>query len=207
MMAWLNREALAATLDTGFMHYWSRSRGKLWFKGESSGHRQQVVNWYRDCDGDTLLFTVRQTGGACHTGYESCFFQRLNRDGSPAAIEENPLFDPEAVYRERPSPMNDLPLRPTREEFLALARGRQPDPGVRRVDGRHRDAGRRLPETARRGHRRRRLRVPARIRREQRADRALLIPGQPARRDLREPRPDRHHHGAGRHPPGVPSGG
>lgn len=98
MMAWLNREALAATLNTGFMHYWSRSRGKLWFKGETSGHRQEVVQWYRDCDGDTLLFTVRQRGGACHTGYESCFFQRLHRDGSPAAIEESPLFDPDAVY-------------------------------------------------------------------------------------------------------------
>ena len=82
------------------MHYWSRSRGKLWLKGESSGHRQEVVDWYRDCDGDTLLFTVRQHGGACHTGYESCFFQRLDRDGSPAAIEEEPLFDPDAVYRE-----------------------------------------------------------------------------------------------------------
>ncbi len=99
MMAWLNREALAATLDTGFMHYWSRSRGKLWFKGESSGHRQEVVNWYRDCDGDTLLFTVRQHGGACHTGYESCFFQRLNRDGSALPIEEEPLFDAQAVYQ------------------------------------------------------------------------------------------------------------
>ena len=100
MMAWLNREALTATLDTGFMHYWSRSRGKLWFKGESSGHRQEVVAWFRDCDGDTLLFTVRQHGGACHTGYESCFFQRLERDGSPAVIEESPLFDPATVYRE-----------------------------------------------------------------------------------------------------------
>ena len=98
MMAWLNREALAATLDTGFMHYWSRSRGKLWFKGETSGHRQEVVQWFRDCDGDTLLFTVRQHGGACHTGYESCFFQRLQRDGAPAAIDESPLFDPETVY-------------------------------------------------------------------------------------------------------------
>ena len=98
MMAWLNREALAATMNTGFMHYWSRSRGKLWFKGETSGHRQEVVNWYRDCDGDTLLFTVRQRGGACHTGYESCFFQRLQRDGSPAEVPEVPLFDPGAVY-------------------------------------------------------------------------------------------------------------
>ena len=99
MMAWINREALEKTLATGFMHYWSRSRGKLWLKGESSGHRQEVVHWYKDCDGDTLLFTVRQTGGACHTGYESCFYQRLNRDGSDAPIEEAPLFDAEAVYQ------------------------------------------------------------------------------------------------------------
>ncbi len=98
MMAWLNRTALEATLATGFMHYWSRSRQKQWFKGESSGHRQEVVDWYRDCDGDTLLFTVRQTGGACHTGYESCFFQKLNRDGSPTPVEEEPLFDAKAVY-------------------------------------------------------------------------------------------------------------
>ncbi len=100
MMAWLNRTALDATLATGLMHYWSRSRSKLWFKGESSGHQQRVVDWYRDCDGDTLLFTVKQHGGACHTGYESCFFQRMERDGSPAPITENPLFDPKAVYQE-----------------------------------------------------------------------------------------------------------
>ena len=98
MMAWINREALEKTLATGFMHYWSRSRQKLWLKGESSGHRQEVVDWFRDCDGDTLLFTVRQHGGACHTGYESCFYQRLHRDGSPAEIKEKPLFDVEAVY-------------------------------------------------------------------------------------------------------------
>lgn len=98
MMAWLNRTALEATLATGFMHYWSRSRQKQWFKGESSGHRQEVVDWYKDCDGDTLLFTVRQTGGACHTGYESCFYQKLNRDASPAPIEETPLFDAGEVY-------------------------------------------------------------------------------------------------------------
>ena len=98
MMAWLNRAALESTLATGFMHYWSRSRQKQWFKGESSGHRQEVVDWYKDCDGDTLLFTVRQTGGACHAGYESCFYQKLQRDGSPAPIEELPLFDAEEVY-------------------------------------------------------------------------------------------------------------
>ena len=98
MMAWLNRAAVEATLATGFMHYWSRSRQKQWFKGESSGHRQEVVDWYKDCDGDTLLFTVRQTGGACHTGYESCFYQKLHRDGSPAPVEEKPLFDAGEVY-------------------------------------------------------------------------------------------------------------
>jgi phosphoribosyl-AMP cyclohydrolase len=98
MMAWINREALAATLATGWMHYWSRSRKKLWLKGETSGHRQEVVAWYRDCDGDTLLFTVRQQGGACHTGFESCFFQRMERDGSPAPVDEAPVFDPDTVY-------------------------------------------------------------------------------------------------------------
>ena len=98
MMAWINREALEKTLSTGFMHYWSRSRQKLWLKGESSGNRQEVVDWFKDCDGDTLLFTVRQQGGACHTGYESCFYQRLNRDGSPAEVKEEPLFDANAVY-------------------------------------------------------------------------------------------------------------
>ena len=98
MMAWLNRTALESTLATGFMHYWSRSRQKQWFKGESSGHRQEVVDWFRDCDGDTLLFTVRQTGGACHTGYESCFYQKLGRDGSPAPVQETPVFDVGEVY-------------------------------------------------------------------------------------------------------------
>jgi phosphoribosyl-AMP cyclohydrolase len=98
MMAWINREALAATLATGWMHYWSRSRQELWRKGETSGHRQEVVSWFRDCDGDTLLFTVRQAGGACHTGYESCFFQRLGRDGAPMPIAESPVFDPGSVY-------------------------------------------------------------------------------------------------------------
>lgn len=98
MLAWMNREALEATVATGWMHYWSRSRQKLWLKGESSGHRQELVSWYRDCDGDTLLFAVRQQGGACHTGFESCFFQRLERDGTPAPIEETAVFDPGLVY-------------------------------------------------------------------------------------------------------------
>lgn len=98
MMAWMNREALERTLATGKMNYWSRSRGKPWFKGESSGHTQDVVRWYADCDKDTLLFEVRQTTGACHTGYESCFFQPYDLAGKPLPIEEQPVFDAGRVY-------------------------------------------------------------------------------------------------------------
>ena len=98
MMAWMNAESLGKTFETGLMHYWSRSRKKLWLKGETSGNTQKVVRASIDCDADTLLFEIDQTGGACHTGFESCFFQPLNRDGSPGEISENRLFDPATVY-------------------------------------------------------------------------------------------------------------
>jgi phosphoribosyl-AMP cyclohydrolase len=98
MMAWMNRLSLEKTLETGVMHYWSRSRQKLWLKGESSGNTQKVIRWYADCDKDTLLFEVEQEGGACHTGYESCFFQELDGSGSPLEIKEERLFDPEKIY-------------------------------------------------------------------------------------------------------------
>jgi phosphoribosyl-AMP cyclohydrolase len=100
MMAWMNADAIGKTMETGLMHYWSRSRKKSWFKGESSGHTQRVVRWFVDCDADTLLFEVEQHGGACHTGYQSCFFQELNRDGSPAPVAESPLFDPGKIYKQ-----------------------------------------------------------------------------------------------------------
>jgi phosphoribosyl-AMP cyclohydrolase len=98
MMAWMNRESLEKTLTTGKMHYWSRSRQKLWFKGESSGHTQDVVRWYADCDKDCLLFEVKQTTGACHTGYESCFFQGYDMKGDTLAVSESPAFDAGSVY-------------------------------------------------------------------------------------------------------------
>lgn len=98
MMAWMNPESLAKTLESGVMTYWSRSRRKLWLKGETSGHTQKVKRWFVDCDRDVLLFEVEQEGGACHTGYQSCFFQELKRDGSPAEISEAKLFDPEKTY-------------------------------------------------------------------------------------------------------------
>ena len=76
MLAWMNREAVAETLATGRVCYFSRSRGKLWRKGETSGHTQRLVEAWLDCDGDTLLLKVEQTGPACHTGSSTCFFRR-----------------------------------------------------------------------------------------------------------------------------------
>ncbi len=80
MMAYMNKESLKKTLDTGIVHYWSRSRGKLWKKGETSGHFQYVKSINTDCDGDTLLLKVIQQGVACHTGNYTCFFREFNRE-------------------------------------------------------------------------------------------------------------------------------
>ncbi|MFZ5492898.1 MAG: phosphoribosyl-AMP cyclohydrolase [Pseudomonadota bacterium] len=97
MMAWMNREALAATVAEGIAVYWSRSRGRLWRKGETSGHTQRVRELRLDCDGDTLLLRVEQNGGiACHTGRERCFFLRL-ADGDWVA-DEPVLRSPDVIY-------------------------------------------------------------------------------------------------------------
>jgi len=77
MLAYMSRDSLKMTLKTGKTHFWSRSRGKLWLKGETSGHFQSVKKVFYDCDGDTLLILVKQTGAACHTGRRSCFFRKL----------------------------------------------------------------------------------------------------------------------------------
>ena len=98
MMAWMNETSLQSTLQTGLMHYWSRSRQKFWLKGETSGHTQKVVRWAVDCDADTLLFEVEQTGGACHTGFESCFFQTLSPAGMELPVTESRVFDPSSTY-------------------------------------------------------------------------------------------------------------
>lgn len=102
MVAWMNRDALAETAATGHAVYWSRSRGRLWRKGEESGHRQIVRELRLDCDGDVILLKVEQTGGiACHTGRQSCFFRRL--DGAPGQprwnITDPVLKDPELIYK------------------------------------------------------------------------------------------------------------
>jgi phosphoribosyl-AMP cyclohydrolase len=76
MMAWMNRETLKTTLETGEVTYWSRSRGEVWRKGATSGHTQKLVEAWVDCDGDALLMKVEQTGPACHTGAPSCFYRK-----------------------------------------------------------------------------------------------------------------------------------
>ena len=97
MLAWMNREAFEETLRTGRACYWSRSRGKLWRKGEESGHVQEVREVFIDCDGDTVLLKVTQVGGAaCHEGYASCFFRKVEGEG--LAVVGERLFDPAKVY-------------------------------------------------------------------------------------------------------------
>ncbi|MDI6751058.1 MAG: phosphoribosyl-AMP cyclohydrolase [Rhodocyclaceae bacterium] len=97
MFAWMNREALEKTAATGQAVYWSRSRRKLWHKGEESGHFQKVVEIRTDCDNDVVLLKVEQVGGiACHTGRKSCFFQRLE-DGCWTPVDPV-LKDPKEIY-------------------------------------------------------------------------------------------------------------
>ena len=98
MMAWMNREALEETLRTGRAVYFSRSRNKLWRKGEESGHVQEVKELYVDCDNDAVLLRVNQLGGAaCHEGYKSCFFRKV--DGDQLTVVGERVFDPKQVYK------------------------------------------------------------------------------------------------------------
>ena len=98
MVAWMNRTALKLTVQTGEAHYWSRSRKKLWHKGEESGHVQKVKEIRLDCDDDVLLLIVEQVGGmACHTGRHNCFFNKLE-DGQ-WAVAEPVIKSPEEIYR------------------------------------------------------------------------------------------------------------
>lgn len=98
MMAWMNKEALKKTITSGKAYFWSRSRKKLWLKGESSGHYQLVREMWIDCDEDTLLIKVEQIKAACHKGYRSCFFRKINKEGKIELIGEK-VFEPEKVYK------------------------------------------------------------------------------------------------------------
>jgi phosphoribosyl-AMP cyclohydrolase len=97
MVGFMNADALAATRSTGFVHFWSRSRGRLWKKGETSGHTQQVHEIRVNCDLNSLLIEVHQAGAVCHDGYPTCYYRRLEPDNSLTAIRAR-WFEPEAVY-------------------------------------------------------------------------------------------------------------
>ena len=98
MFAWMNRESLALTAAEGYAVYWTRSRKRLWRKGEESGHRQKVLDIYIDCDEDVIILKIEQEGGiACHTGRESCFYRRLvNQEWQ---VTEPVLKDPQQIYK------------------------------------------------------------------------------------------------------------
>jgi len=96
MMAWMNKEAISETLDTGRVCFWSRSRQAFWRKGESSGQVQMLKQMRFDCDGDTILLKVDQTGPACHTGRRNCFYNVVN--GDQVIVDAEPLIDPEDLY-------------------------------------------------------------------------------------------------------------
>lgn len=98
MMAWMNRTSIERTLETGYTHFWSRSRQKYWKKGESSGHVQRVLDVALDCDGDTLLIQVEQIGAACHEGYRSCFFRSSRESGQAMETTEPRLQNPDEIY-------------------------------------------------------------------------------------------------------------
>jgi phosphoribosyl-AMP cyclohydrolase len=100
MLAYMNRDAYAETLRTGRVCYYSRSRQKLWRKGEESGHVQELKELYYDCDADTLLVKVNQVGGAaCHEGYKSCFFRRVDPATQATTVVGERVFDPKTVYK------------------------------------------------------------------------------------------------------------
>ncbi len=100
MMAWMNEESLRLTLETGNAVYWSRSRKKLWKKGEESGNVQKVLSMHFDCDADVLLLRINQIGGAaCHTGRRTCFYREVTEGGNNWRETGEILFDPKAVYK------------------------------------------------------------------------------------------------------------
>lgn len=98
MLGYMNREALEKSLETGKTHFWSRSRRKIWMKGETSGHFQEIKKVAIDCDGDALLFKVKQVKAACHTGYRSCFYRIANTAENSWTIKGERVFIPEEVY-------------------------------------------------------------------------------------------------------------
>ncbi|MCC6731375.1 MAG: phosphoribosyl-AMP cyclohydrolase [Chthonomonadales bacterium] len=98
MVGYMNHEAVKRTLASGHVTFWSRSRSEFWVKGETSGHTQELKAMYVDCDADCLLIRVEQTGPACHEGYRSCFFRRVEADGTSASVAAERLKTREEIY-------------------------------------------------------------------------------------------------------------
>lgn len=98
MLAFIDEEAFDKTIETGKAHYYSTSRNAIWFKGEESGHTQQVKEILFDCDKDAIIFKIEQKGGACHTGHYSCFYQKLSQDGENLEEIEDVIFNPDDIY-------------------------------------------------------------------------------------------------------------
>lgn len=128
MQAWMNEEAWGETLRTGLMVYYSRSRKKLWRKGEESGHRQLVHRVFVDCDADSAVFLVSQAGGACHDGYRTCYYRILDHMTGGLGTREQRLFDPSAVYTKSETSQEPPPKREERTVSLVDIR----DPKIRR---------------------------------------------------------------------------
>jgi phosphoribosyl-AMP cyclohydrolase len=101
MVAWMNRQSIEMTIQTGKTHFWSRSRQKYWMKGEESGHVQIVKEIYFDCDADVLLIKVEQKGVACHEGYKSCFFRSVDLKNGEVKINQERLINPADVYKKK----------------------------------------------------------------------------------------------------------
>ena len=101
MVAYMNKEALMLSLDTGKTHFWSRSRRKIWMKGETSGNVQEIVDISLDCDGDAILIKVKQTKAACHTGHKSCFYRQIDKKDLTFQETSDKVFDPSEVYKSK----------------------------------------------------------------------------------------------------------
>ncbi|MCX5736494.1 MAG: bifunctional phosphoribosyl-AMP cyclohydrolase/phosphoribosyl-ATP diphosphatase HisIE [candidate division NC10 bacterium] len=140
MHAYMNAEAVARTIESGLAHYYSRSRGRLWQKGEESGHVQRVRSIRYDCDEDTLLLAVEQVVAACHTGHRSCFYRELPGADRPSGEVSEPRFDPAAVYSglgilaEIYAVIQDRKARPPSEgSYVASLLSQGPDQALKKI--------------------------------------------------------------------------
>ncbi len=139
MLAYMNAEAVARTLETGLAHYFSRSRGRLWQKGEESGHVQRVQTIRYDCDEDALLLEVKQEVAACHTGHRSCFYRELPGSDLQSKDTPAPRFDPTAVYRglgillELYAVIQDRKASPPEGSYVGALLAKGPDEPLKKV--------------------------------------------------------------------------